>query len=104
MTFFVSFLAGFPAERGKTMISEGMMDNATTELAGVAAAAAAAAAAANLSGALVAIGDGNASAAPTEDGGGGGGGGGGAAMESVAGIIATSVLLGIMTLITIVGE
>ena len=95
MTFFVSFLAGFPAERGKTMISEGMMDNATTELAGVAAAAAAA----NLSGALVAIGEGNASAAPTED-----GGGGNAAMESVAGIIATSVLLGIMTLITIVGE
>ena len=76
------------------MISDGMMDNATTtELAGVAAAA-------NLSGALAAIGDGNASAAPTED----GSGGGNAAMESVAGIIATSVLLGIMTLITIVGE
>ena len=76
------------------MISDnGMVDNATTtELAGVAAAEA------NLSG-LVAIGDGNASAAPTED-----SGGGGAAMESVAGIIATSVLLGIMTLITIVGE
>ena len=73
------------------MISDGMMDNATTkELVGVAA---------NLSGALVVVGDSNASA-PTED----GGGGGGAAMESVAGIIATSVLLGIMTLITIVGE
>ena len=91
MTFSASILAGFPAERGRTMISDdGMVDNATTtELAGVA----------NLSGALVAIGDGNASAAPTED-----SGGGGAAMESVAGIIATSVLLGIMTLITIVGE
>ena len=41
--------------------------------------------------------DGGNASSPTD-------GGGGAAMESLAGIIATSILLGIMTLITIVGE
>ena len=61
---------------GKTMISEGM--NATVEVVG-----------ANIS-----LGDQDNASSPYD----------GAAMESVAGIIATSILLGIMTLITIVGE
>ena len=60
------------------MISEGM--NATVEVVG---------ATANIS-----LGDQDNASSPYD----------GAAMESVAGIIATSILLGIMTLITIVGE
>ena len=59
------------------MISEGM--NATVEVVG-----------ANIS-----LGDQDNASSPYD---------GAAAMESVAGIIATSILLGIMTLITIVGE
>ena len=59
------------------MISDGM-NNATME------------AGSNLSSAI--IGDQNNTASP------------GAAMDSLAGIIATSILLGIMTLTTIVGE
>ena len=49
---------------------------------------------ANLNSTVIIIGNQSNASSPTD----------GAAMDSVAGIIATSILLGIMTLITIVGE